>query len=104
MNIYIENLNAGDEKFNRLLAFLDGEDIKYSTQQPALPQAHVSGSDIDWDSVYDESDDEEWDEDDEEERRYEEECEIAATCTCGAWQFNSKGQPVHIADCYCGAE
>jgi hypothetical protein len=41
MNIYIENLNEGDEKFNRLLAFLDGEDIKWSTQQPALPQAHV---------------------------------------------------------------
>jgi hypothetical protein len=45
-----------------------------------------------------------WDEDDYEDRRYEEECEMAATCKCGAWQFNSKGQPIHVADCYCGAQ
>lgn len=41
MTITISNLNAGDEKFNSLLAFLDGNDIVYSTKA-ALPQANVT--------------------------------------------------------------
>ena len=43
MNITILNLTVGDEKTNRLLAFLDGEEIHWTTQ-PVLPQAHVSSS------------------------------------------------------------
>lgn len=39
-----------------------------------------------------------------EENRLEEESEYAANCTCGAWVFNSKGSPNHIADCICGAQ
>ena len=71
-----------------------------------LQQCNVSSSaPQDWDDYEDDNfDDGDWDEDDEGERRYEEECEYAETCTCGAWQFNSKGQPVHIADCFCGAQ
>lgn len=52
----------------------------------------------------DEQLDDYWDEEDEEESEYERQAEIADACTCGAWQFNLKGIPVHIADCYCGAE
>jgi hypothetical protein len=40
MTITITSLNAGEEKFNRLLAFLDGNDIVYSTKA-ALPQTDV---------------------------------------------------------------
>lgn len=55
-----------------------------------------------WDDE-DDFDERDWEEE-EQERRIEEDSERAATCTCGAWVFNSKGMPVHIADCYCGAE
>lgn len=41
---------------------------------------------------------------DEKERRMEQEAFYASTCTCGAWQFNSKGYAVHVADCCCGAQ
>ncbi len=55
-------------------------------------------------NFYEEDEDKEWDQDEEDEKRYEEDAERAATCVCDAWQFNSKGMPIHVADCYCGAE
>lgn len=48
-------------------------------------------------------DDRDWEEE-EAEREYEEKAERAATCKCGAWVFNKNGNPVHVADCFCGAE
>lgn len=106
MDIFIKNLKIGDEKTNRLLAFLDGEDIKWSTHQPALPQAHVSSSAYssgeDWDDDDYEFDEEDWREE-QEERRQEELAMRAAMCTCGAWQMGKSGV-VHVADCCCGAE
>lgn len=44
------------------------------------------------------------DEEDREEAEWEERCELAATCKCGAWIFNKNGDVVHVADCCCGAE
>lgn len=38
------------------------------------------------------------------EQREEELAYLAASCKCGAWQFSSNGQVIHVADCYCGAE
>lgn len=43
-------------------------------------------------------------EEDRAEREYEKQAEVAATCKCGAWQFNKKGDVIHVADCCCGAE
>jgi hypothetical protein len=49
-------------------------------------------------------DDDDFDEDSireiEEERRYE----LALSCSCGAWAISKNGNPIHIADCCCGAE
>jgi hypothetical protein len=47
--------------------------------------------------------DDEWEEY-EKEWREEQRAEYASTCRCGAWQFDSKGNVVHVADCCCGAE
>jgi hypothetical protein len=54
------------------------------------------------DDDYNDDDGETYDE--QEEREYEEDCDRAASCTCGAWVFNNKGAPIHVADCICGAE
>ncbi len=52
-----------------------------------------------------ENDDDFWDgSQDEEEREEEEKYETALSCTCGAWVINQRGNPIHVADCYCGAE
>lgn len=58
------------------------------------------------DYEYDDEDDDydHSDYDDEEERQFEEDCDRASSCTCGAWIFNNKGMPIHVADCCCGAE
>lgn len=29
--------------------------------------------------------------------------DAATNCVCGAWEFHD-GQPIHIADCICGAD
>lgn len=55
------------------------------------------------DAEEDEDDGRDWEEE-EREREYEELAERASSCKCGAWQFNKKGDVVHIADCCCGAE
>jgi hypothetical protein len=44
------------------------------------------------------------DEIDYEEREENERLEIAANCTCGAWQICENGDVIHTADCCCGAE
>lgn len=43
-------------------------------------------------------------EEDQAEREEEEKYETALSCTCGAWVINERGNPIHVADCYCGAE
>jgi len=48
----------------------------------------------------DENDWETDEEEDEEQERFERAC----SCTCGAWQLSKDGNPIHVADCYCGAE
>lgn len=54
---------------------------------------------FDYDEDYDAEDD-----DDAEERAYEEDAERASNCKCGAWQFDKKGNVIHVADCCCGAD
>ena len=58
-----------------------------------------------WDREEDDQEEyDDWDEKDEEEERYEDELDLVASCKCGAWQLSVHGNPVHVADCCCGAE
>lgn len=57
---------------------------------------------IDDEIEHDEEEYDYFDAEDYEEKRFEKECEYAASCTCGAWQFNKNNKPVHVADCICG--
>ena len=33
-----------------------------------------------------------------------EDVEKCLLCKCGAWRLSEDGKPLHVADCYCGAE
>jgi len=57
---------------------------------------------IDEEIEHEEDGEDDFDAEDYEEKRFQEECEYAANCTCGAWQFNKNNNPVHVADCICG--
>lgn len=68
-----------------------------------LPQVRLDDDDGEY---YDDWYEDDYDNyyDDLKEKESEQMAEKAALCNCGAYVFNSKGDAVHVADCYCGAD